>query len=264
MAANSSGRLAGKVALITGAGTGIGRAIALLFAQEGTQVVLVGRRREPLTEVAARAVELTEDEHTEGKVLVMDGDISSEHTCTKVIERTQNGFGRLDILVNNAGTFARAGLLDTDEATWDDQIATNLTGTYLMTKAALPALVESKGNIINISSTCGIRPVPNTAAYSAAKAGVVSLTQTTALEYAPQGVRVNCIAPGVVETPMHLGNLESEADLEQFRTDMAAMHPLGRVGQPEDIAKAALFLASDEAVWVTGVVLPVDGGIALT
>lgn len=246
-------RLKGKKAIITGAGSGIGRATAVIFAGAGAEVALVGRRIDRL-EVTAAMVE-----EAGGTCHAITGDVSVSEEARAAVKESARRMGGVDLLFNNAGVYRYASLEETDEDLWNDVMDINLKGTYLVSREAVKAMKENGGVIINNSSTLGLKPVPNTSAYSAAKAGMISLTKSMALEFAKDGIRANCICPGVVETPIHE---EMHGDKTgDFLEQMAAFHPLGRVGTPEDIAYAALFLASDEASWITGAILPVDGGI---
>lgn len=250
-------RLKGKKALITGGGSGIGRAAAIIFAKEGAEVAIVGRREDRLEVTASMVLEVG------GSCLSITGDISLNNDSRRAVSRAVRGMGSIDILVNNAGVYRYGSVEDTGEDDWNNIININMKGTYLVSRYVIKEMRE-KGNggvIINNSSTLGMRPVPDTAAYSAAKAGVISLTKSMALELAKDHIRVNCICPGVVETPIHEG-IHGEKTGEVLK-EMAAFHPIGRIGTPEDIAYAALFLASDEASWITGAILPVDGGISI-
>lgn len=246
-------RLKGKVALVTGGGTGIGRAIAELFASEGAQVAVLGRRVEYLEDVVAA---ITRDG---GRALSCPADVTDEEAVAAAVERILAAFGDLSIVVNNAGTLRRGEDPTRSERwEWERDLAVNLTGPFLVLKHTLPVLVKrSSGSIVNIASQIALAGAPGYATYAAAKGGVVSLTRALAVEFGPQGVRCNCICPGLVDTPMaYVGR----PNFDSLREDLARAHPLGRIGWPEDVAYAALYLASDESSWVTGVVLPVDGG----
>ena len=247
-------RLKGKKAVISGGGSGIGRAAAILFAHEGAEVAIVGRREDRLETTAAMVREAG------GTCHPVKGDVAISSDAKRAVKKAVRSLGGVDILFNNAGVYRYASFEDTDEELWESVMDINLKGTYLMSRHILKDMKPGGGVIINNSSTLGMKPVPNTSAYSAAKAGVVSLTKSMALELAKDNIRVNCICPGVVDTPIHEemhGTLTSE-----FLEEMAKYHPLGTVGSPEDVAYMALFLASDEAGWVTGAVIPVDGGIS--
>lgn len=245
-------RLKGKRAVISGGGSGIGRAAAIIFAREGASVAIVGRRKDRLDITASMVREQG------GRCHIIEGDISLSADAKRVAQESVKALGGVDILFNNAGVYGFGSVEDTEEDLWDKITNINLKGTYLMSQHLIGVMKENGGVIINNSSTLGLKPVPNTAAYSAAKAGVISLTKSMALELAKDKIRVNCICPGVVDTPIH-----SEQSPE-FMEEMATYHPLGCIGTPEDIAYAALYLASDEANWITGAIIPVDGGISCT
>ncbi len=242
--------------LITGGGSGIGRTAALLFAEEGAEVVVVGRNREKLEETVDLVCDLG------GKCTAVRGDISNRNNVERIVTKAVNEMEGIDVLFNNAGIYRYGSVENMEEELWDDIFAVNLKGVYLMSRYVIGEMKRNGGGVIvNNSSTLGMKPVPGTSAYSAAKAGVISLTKSMALEHAKDGIRVNCICPGVVETPIHEGVHGKSA--AEFIEEMAPYHPLGRVGTPEDIAYAALFLASDEAGWITGAIIPVDGGISI-
>ena len=242
-------RLKGKKTLISGGGSGIGRATAHLFAREGATVCITGRDEDKL----AATAKLLRD--AGGTCHTVAGDISIEADCSRIADLADKSMGGIDILFNNAGIYRFGKVSDTDEAAWDSLFDINLKGCQLLSKAVIPRM-KTGAVILNNASSLGIKPVPNTAAYSASKAAMISLTKSMALELAGQGIRANCICPAVVRTPIHGENSD------KLMEDMASLHPLGVVGEPEDVAYAALFLASDEARWITGVVLPVDGGIS--
>jgi NAD(P)-dependent dehydrogenase (short-subunit alcohol dehydrogenase family) len=242
-------RLDGKVVLITGGGTGIGAGIARRFAAEGAKVVITGRREAPLRAIA-----------DETGCTWVTGNVASKANCEAMVATTVERHGGLDVLVNNAGVARFLPLADTTEALLDLQMNVNVKGPYFMAQAALSHLLESKGNILNISSTLAVRGLAGGSAYGASKGAVVALTHHLAAELAPQAVRVNCICPAVVETPIFETIMPAELVPQQLE-EMATIHPLGRIGQPQDIAGAALYLASDEASWVTGSIMMVDGGV---
>ena len=249
-------RLKDKVAIVTGAGTGLGRAIAIMFAREGAKVALNGRRKEPLEKVAAEIAQAG------GTALPCAGDVTKAADVKRMVEATVKAFGRLDILVNNAGGIPERGpVLGMSEEGFRKTLDVNLTSAFLCSKQALPELIKTRGNIVNVASLAGLRGAPNNTAYGAAKGGMVILTKDMAVDYAPQGVRVNAVCPAYVETDLNrdfIADLKKTGEYEA----LVKMHPLGRLGEPDDVAYAAVYLASDEAKWITGLPLSVDGGIA--
>ena len=249
--------LTDKTALVTGAGSGIGRAIATSFAAAGARVALAGRTASKLAVVAASLPPQS--------ALVVPVHHEVEREVERCLEDTVSHFGSLDILVNNAGVYVPGRVAEAVADDWNEAFTLNVIGPALMTRAALPHLRSHKGSsIVNVASTLGIQAVAGTAPYSVAKAGLVMLTRLTALEEAAAGVRANCICPGVVDTPIHLQRVGNDANaLEEYMETMRRSHPLGRVGNPEEIASCALFLASTLSAWTTGAVVCVDGGISL-
>jgi NAD(P)-dependent dehydrogenase (short-subunit alcohol dehydrogenase family) len=248
-------RLKDKVALITGGTSGIGQAAALLFAAEGASVAITGRNAQRGARVVTRIRKIG------GEAVFLRANVSRVKDCEKSVRETLRAFGRLDILFNNAGVFYPQTALECSEKEWDEQIDVNLKGTFLMSKFALPAMIAQKsGVIINNSSGWGIVGGDHAVAYCASKGGVVLLTKAMAIDHGPQGIRVNCICPGDVETPM----LPADAKMRglKWRDYIAgcASRPLGRVGTVDEIAKAVLFLASDDSSFMTGAALIVDGG----
>ena len=260
-------RLKDKVALITGGTSGIGEATALLFAQEGAQVAITGRNAQRGAGVARR-IESLRRESPSGEPLpearqplFVQADVSVASDCQRAVDETVRSFGRLDILFNNAGVFYPQTALECSEKEWDEQIDANLKGVFLMSKFALPILIaQKKGVIINNASGWGIVGGDHAVAYCASKGGVVLMTKAMAIDHGAQGIRVNCICPGDVETPM----LPADAKMRGLKWEDyiagCAVRPLGRVGTAEEIAKAVLFLASDDSSFMTGAALVVDGG----
>lgn len=248
----ASSRLAGKACLVTGAGSGIGRETALRFAQEGGRVAAADLRASTAEETAA--------EIGAGAIGVAV-DVTSADSVAACVGHVVDAFGALDVVVNNAGVTIVGAAHDLDESEWDRELATNLKSVYLVSRAAWPHLVERRGAIVNTASIAGLWAIPADAAYCASKAGVVMLTKCMALDGARDGVRVNCVCPGYTETPMIEGYFADQPDPEEARTFATRLHPLGRLGSPRDIADAMVYLASDEARWVTGTALVVDGGL---
>lgn len=248
----ASSRLVGKACLVTGAGSGIGRETALRFAQEGGRVAAADLRASTAEETAA--------EIGAGAIGVAV-DVTSADSVAACVGHVVDAFGALDVVVNNAGVTIVGAAHDLDESEWDRELATNLKSVYLVSRAAWPHLVERRGAIVNTASIAGLWAIPADAAYCASKAGVVMLTKCMALDGARDGVRVNCVCPGYTETPMIEGYFADQPDPEEARTFATRLHPLGRLGSPRDIADAMVYLASDEARWVTGTALVVDGGL---
>jgi NAD(P)-dependent dehydrogenase (short-subunit alcohol dehydrogenase family) len=245
-------RFDGKVILVTGGATGIGLATATLARSLGARVAIAGRR----SEAGRRAVETLGSD-----AFFIATDVSREEGVDRMMAAVESRFGRLDVLVNNAGIIHRAPVLEEDLAHWEEQMAINLRGVFLCCKRALPALIASKGAIVNLSSVLAYRtPGGMTPAYDATKAGVLALTRAIAARHGPDGVRANAVCPGYV--PTDLNQDVWGAWTPQQRADIIKTFPLRRLGTPEDIASAILFLASDAASWISGVGLLVDGGRA--
>lgn len=246
-----------KTIIVTGAGSGIGRATAIRFAQEGANVVLVGRTAKTLEETAKDFPHDRTWIHTDN-YLTVTCDISVQSQVQEMVKRVVDKFGKIDILVNNAGKATQGKITEMSAEDWKSAIDVNLNGTFYVCQAAIPHLIETKGNIINVSSLSGIGGDWNMAAYNAAKAGVTNLTRTLALDHGPDGVRVNAVNPSVTETDMTSAIQGNDSKTDQFLDRC----PLGRLATPKDIAAAITFLASDDASMITGVNLPVDGGVS--
>jgi len=249
-------KLKEKVALITGGNSGIGKATAILFAAEGARVCITGRNETRCEEV------ISEIKRGGGQAIYIVADVRFPDQCQSAVEDTVEAFGRLDILFNNAGVFFPNNAVDCPEEEWDLTIDINLKGTYLMSKFALPHMIDQRsGVIINNGSGWGIVGGNEAISYCASKGGVVLMTKAMAIDHARQGIRVNCLCPGDVETPM----LDEDARVrgmswEEYHAQAIAQRPMGRMGLPHEIAKAALFLASDDSTFMTGATLVVDGG----
>ena len=241
-------RLKNKIAIITGGGTGIGLSCARLFCQEGAKAVIFGRRKNRLEDAVTEIGE---------NVLAVSGDITHDEDIRKLVETTITTYGRIDILVNNAGIFTGAPLHEMKDNEWDTTIDINLTSVFKLTRKILPHMIRQKsGSIVHISSILGLIAVPNTAAYNVSKGALIQFSRSLAVEYGSSGIRSNAICPGLIATEM-TGELMNDEDLMR---EWSKNYPIGRFGQPEDVASACLFLASDESSFITGAVLPVDGG----
>ncbi len=252
------GSWSGKAALVTGASSGIGRATALALGRQGARLSLVGRRVEALDALVA---EITA---TGGEAQAHPADLLDDAQRAGLAEAAVKRWGRLDLLVNAAGIIGFGSVADTTLADFRAMVEINLTSVFDLMQRCLPALEQSRGAIINVSSVTGLRSFPGVLAYAASKAAVDQLTRCAALELAAKGVRVSAVNPGVVVTGLHRsGGLDAER-YARFLTHSETTHPMGRVGQPEEVAEAILFLASAQAGWITGVTLPIDGGRHLT
>jgi len=248
-------RLDGKVALDTGGAEGIGAGIAERFVEEGASVAIFDINGEGARKCADRL-------RVKGPTLALEGDVASEDSARSAIERTVAQFGSLDVLVNNAG-IEISGLVDSMKVeSWDRLLAVNLKGAFLFSKFAVPHLQGRGGVIINISSVRAFVSYQGGVAYDSSKAALIAFTRTLALDLGQNKIRVNAICPGYIDTPMTEEWLNTVPDREETMRQMLAVHPLGRIGTPRDIAEAALFLASDAASFITGTALVVDGGMS--
>ncbi|MFC2160163.1 SDR family NAD(P)-dependent oxidoreductase [Acidobacteriota bacterium] len=249
-------KLTDKVAIITGGNSGIGKATAELFSREGALLCITGRDEKRCREV------ITEITKTGGQAIFVIADVRSPDDCRKTVEATLEAFGSVDILFNNAGVYYANNAVDCSEAEWDLTIDINLKGTFLMSKFVLPVMIKQGGGvIINNGSGWGIVGGKEGVSYCASKGGVVLMTKAMAIDHADQGIRVNCLCPGDVKTPM----LDENARIhgltwDKYHTQAVAQRPMKRMGTPDEIAKAALFLASDDSTFMTGANLVIDGG----
>ena len=248
-------RLEGKVALITGGTSGIGSATAVRFAGEGAAVVITGRNAERGEQVVLDIVA------NGGEALFIRSDVRNAEDCRQAVEQILERFGKIDVLFNNAGVFHPKSVPDCTEEEWDETIDSSLKGAFLMSKYVLPSMIESgSGSIIHTSSGWGILGGDKAAAYCAAKGGLIVMAKAMAIDHGPDGIRVNCVCPGDVLTPMLADDAAKRGmSWDDYAAD-AADRPLGRIGTAEDIANAVLYLASDESSFVTGDALVVDGG----
>ena len=249
-------RLHGKVAVVTGGNAGIGEAIAKTFAREGASVVITGRRQRELDRVVNDIVT------AQGKAFAVAGSVTDEPHVQETVRRTVQQFGRLDILVNNAGIgdFGKR-LQEIDDVTWAQVFDVNLTGVFRMTRAALPQMMkQGKGAIVNISSIASLVGLPTLPAYAASKGALDALTRALAVDYAKEGIRCNAVNPGLIDTPMAAPLMSNPEQLDPI----LSRYPIRRAGKPEEVANMVLYLASDEATWVTGGTFPIDGGLTIS
>lgn len=247
-----------KVAIITGATSGIGRAAALLFADAGAKVIAVGRNEEEMNLLCDEAKNKT------GTVKTCLTDLCEISQIDHLIQETSENFGQIDVLVNAAGIIGSGSIENTTLDEWDKMMKINVRSAFYLMQKCVPLLEKTKGNIVNVSSVTGTRAFPNVLAYCVSKAAMDQLTRCTALELAGKGVRVNAVNPGVVVTNLHKRSGMNEENYENFLKHGEATHPLGRVGQPEEIADLIFFLASEKAAWITGATYEIDGGRAQT
>jgi len=249
-------RLAGKVALITGGGTGIGRATALAFACQGANVAVAGRRLEKVKEVAG------EIKKQGGAALALQCDVTRAKDAERTVAETAKKFGKVNVLVNNAGTLSVSTVDTISEEDWNRVITVNLKGPFLMSRAALKEFRKVGGGaIVNIGSVLGLVAMKDRAAYCASKGGVTMLTKAMALDHAHENVRVNCICPSIVETELVKGLFDDSEQGRRLKQSRVGTIPLGRFGKPMDVAELAVFLASEESSWITGAAIPLDGGL---
>jgi NAD(P)-dependent dehydrogenase (short-subunit alcohol dehydrogenase family) len=249
-------RLQGKVAIVTGGTSGIGRATAVLLAQEGARVTITGRDESRGAEV------LAEIRETGGDGRFVRADVRRADDCERTVAETVAAFGRVDILFNNAGVYVANDVVDCDEDEWDAQIDTSLKGAYLMSRFAIPHMrAQGGGAIVHCSSGWGLVGGAKAAAYCAAKGGMVTMTKAMAIDHGPEGIRVNAVCPGDTDTPMEHEDARNQGlSWEAYVDQMAGTRPIARLATPDEIARAVLFLASDESSYITGAALPVDGG----
>jgi NAD(P)-dependent dehydrogenase (short-subunit alcohol dehydrogenase family) len=243
-----------KGVLVTGATSGIGRAAALKFAAEGARVALVGRKPDALD--ATRKALAAGGE----RALALQGDITKEDDVRRVVDETVRAFGGLDVVVCAAGVIATGNIENTSPELWDQMMAVNVRSVYRLVQLALPALTPRKGNVVVVSSVNGQRAFPNVLAYCCSKAAVDQLVMCASLELAPRGIRINAVNPGVTRTNLHKRSGMSETDYAAFVERSRTTHPIGRIGEPEEVADMILFLASDRAGMITGNCVFVDGG----
>ncbi|HEY0172622.1 MAG TPA: glucose 1-dehydrogenase [Pyrinomonadaceae bacterium] len=253
-----AGELEGRAALVTGATSGIGRATALGFAREGARLALVGRDAASLKEAAAQVASLG------AEAVEIQADVTIEADARRAVETAVERLGGLDVLVNAAGIISNGTVETTPLAEWDAMMNVNLRSVFHLMQLASPHLERRPGNVVNVSSVTGLRAFPGVLAYCVSKAGVDQLTRCAALELAPKGVRVNAVNPGVVVTQVHRRGGMGEEKYADFLEHSKTTHPLGRVGEAEEVADLILFLASNRAAWITGATYSIDGGRAQT
>ena len=248
----------GKVAFVTGATSGIGHACAVAFAAAGANVVCIGRKVEALKSVENEIRELG------SAALTIAADLSQEGEAERAVQHAVGVFGGIDVLVNSAGHISNGTIENTSIEAWDEMMNVNVRAPFKLMQNVLPSLIERRGNVVNVSSVTGLRAFPGVLAYCVSKAALDQLTRCASLELAAKGVRVNAVNPGVVVTEIHKrGGMNDEA-YEKFLEHSKTTHPLGRTGRPEEIASLVLYLASDDASWITGATYSIDGGRAQT
>ena len=253
-------RFAGKVAVVTGAATGIGRAVALAFAEEGASVAMADVNAAGLA-AAGEAIDASG-----GQSLSIIADVSDSEAAQRMARETVEAFGAIHYLVASAGIQTYGTVVDTDEATWDRTLAVNLKGVYLAAKCCLPEMAKAGGGaVVNVASVQGLMSQPNVAAYAASKGAVIAMTRTMALDHAKDNIRANSLCPGSIDTPMLRGSakLFSPDDPSAALNEWGGLHALGRIGTPDEMAQVALFLASDAASFMTGAAVVADGGLSI-
>ncbi len=248
----------GKVAVVTGASSGIGRAAASLFAQNGMNVVAVGRNEKELTALSRDAASV------EGSIKPHLADVTEITQLERIVTDAVESFGQIDVLVNSAGIIKSGTIEDTALDDWDRLININLRSVFIMMQKCVPYLVSTKGNIVNVSSVAGTRAFPGVLAYCVSKAATDQLTRCAAVELAAKGIRVNAVNPGVVVTNIHKSGGMDDASYKAFLERSNQTHPIGRVGTPEEVSELIYYLASDKASWITGATYEIDGGRAQT
>ena len=247
-----------RVIMVTGATSGIGRAVAKRFAQSSARIICIGRDRSALADVENEIKTVGSD------ALTVRVDVTVDEDVTRAVDDAVSKTGRLDVLVNAAGHISTGTIEDTSLTSWDAMMNVNLRSVFRLMQLAAPHLARAQGNIVNVSSVTGLRSFPGVLAYCVSKAGLDQLTRCAALELAPKGIRVNAVNPGVVITEIHKRGGMGADDYEKFLERSKTTHPLGRVGQPSEIAELVFYLASESASWITGATYQIDGGRALT
>ncbi|KAI4468515.1 hypothetical protein MML48_2g00019372 [Holotrichia oblita] len=245
----------GKVVLITGASSGIGAATAINFASKGALLALTGRNATNLQNVAQKC-----EEKSNIKPLTIIGDLTIDSDVRNILDTTIKTYGKLDILINNAGILTTGSIEDATVEQYDEIFATNVRPVYLLTNLAVPHLVKTKGNIVNVSSLAGLRAFPAVLTYCMSKAALDQFTRCVSLALAPKQVRVNSVNPGIISSDIHVRSGITQEEYPEYIKRMASIHPLGRVGKPEEVANAIVFLASDDASFTTGETLCLAGG----
>ena len=248
----------GKVAFVTGATSGIGQACAIAFAEAGANVVCVGRKEDALRGVEQKIREIGSEP------LTIQADVARDDEADRAVRHAIDAFGGIDVLVNAAGHISSGTIENTSLTAWDDMMNVNVRAAFVLMQKALPSLIDRRGNIVNVSSVTGLRAFPGVLAYCVSKAALDQLTRCASLELAAKGVRVNAVNPGVVVTQIHKRGGMSEEAYAAFLEHSKSTHPLGRPGRPEEVASLVLYLASDDAAWITGATYSIDGGRAQT